>query len=111
MRLRRRGPAQPRQGVPDLAPLRRARPPARACGPAAVPGYSEILSVTAATTVRGVLLAASIAWAATAGVVLAGPFEDGDAALARGDTATALKLYRALAAEGHTAAQTRLGVM
>ena len=31
MRVRRQGPAQSRQGVPDAAPLRRARPHARAC--------------------------------------------------------------------------------
>ena len=44
MRLRRAGPAQSRQGVPEVAPLRRARPPARACRQAAVPGHSAVLS-------------------------------------------------------------------
>src|SRR5437016_1227846 len=44
MRLRCPGPTQPRQGIPDLAPLRRARPSARACGQGAVPGYSKILN-------------------------------------------------------------------
>ena len=39
MRVRRQGPAQPRQGVPDLAPLRRTRPHARARRPRSVPGY------------------------------------------------------------------------
>ena len=45
MRLRRAGPAQPRQGVSEAAPLRRARPPARARRQGAVPGYSAVLSV------------------------------------------------------------------
>jgi len=58
-----------------------------------------------------VLLAAALAWAATAAIALAGAFEDGDAALSRGDYTVALKLFRSLAAENHTASQSRLGVM
>ena len=38
------GPAQSRQGVSDAAPLRRARPHARACRPGGVSGYSAVLS-------------------------------------------------------------------
>ena len=45
MRLRRAGPAQSRQGVSQAAPLRRAWPPACACGQAAVSGHSAILNV------------------------------------------------------------------
>ena len=59
MRLRRAGPAQPRQGVSDPAPLRRAGPAARACGQVAVPGYSAVLN--AAMTIRGALLVMAVA--------------------------------------------------
>src|SRR6266581_6416874 len=43
MRVRRQRPAQPRQGVPDAAPLRRARPHACPCRQAGVPGHSAVL--------------------------------------------------------------------
>jgi len=46
-----------------------------------------------------------------AGPVVAGPGEDADAAYGRGDHAGALKIYRALAAEGLAPAQFNLGVM
>jgi len=46
--------------------------------------------------------------ACTAGV---GPIEDGIAAYTRGDYATALRLWQALAAQGDAAAQSNLGVM
>ena len=46
VRLGPQGPAEPRQGVPDPAPLRRARPHARAEGPAAVPRHSAVLMMT-----------------------------------------------------------------
>src|SRR6266540_3987798 len=45
MRLRRQRPAQSRQGVSDAAPLRRARPHARARRQGGVPGYSEVLTM------------------------------------------------------------------
>ena len=44
MRVRRAGPAQPRQGVSDPAPLRRTRPHACPRRQAGVSGYSEVLS-------------------------------------------------------------------
>ena len=43
--------------------------------------------------------------------VAAGPYEDGVAAHGRGDYATALKLWRPLADQGHASAQYNLGVM
>ena len=48
---------------------------------------------------------------AVSGPAVAGPFEDGQAAHARGDYATALSLWRPLAEQGHAFAQTNLGVM
>ena len=44
MRLRRQEPAQSRQSIPDLAPLRRARPHARACRAGGVSRYSAVLA-------------------------------------------------------------------
>ena len=41
----------------------------------------------------------------------AGPFEDGQAAYARADYATALRLWTPLAAQGNAPAQYNLGVM
>ena len=46
-----------------------------------------------------------------AGPVAAGPFEDGVAAYEKGDYATALRLFRLLADQGHAQAQSNLGVM
>ena len=43
--------------------------------------------------------------------VVAGPLEDGWAARKRGDYATALRLWRPLAEQGHDDAQVNLGVM
>src|SRR5476651_1066304 len=60
---------------------------------------------------KRVSLAASIMLLATVGATVAGPFEDADAALARGDYAAALQLYRPLAAGGHTTAQAKLGIL
>ena len=45
------------------------------------------------------------------GVVLAGPFEDGIAAIGKGDYATALRLLRPLAEQGDAKAQISLGAM
>ena len=45
MRLRREGPAQSRQGVPDAAPLRRIGAHAHLRRQAAVPGYSAVLDM------------------------------------------------------------------
>jgi TPR repeat protein len=45
------------------------------------------------------------------GIVRAGPYEDGVAAYARGDYATALQLLRPFAARGNAIAQYSLGVM
>lgn len=46
-----------------------------------------------------------------AGAVLAGPLEDGFAAYARRDYATALRIWRPLALAGNASAQTNLGVV
>ena len=43
--------------------------------------------------------------------VSAGPYEDADAAYARGDYPDALRIYRELAAQGNAAAKFNLGVM
>lgn len=48
---------------------------------------------------------------ALAGLAIAGPFEDGAAGYDRGDYATALRLWRPLAAKGIAEAQHNLGVM
>ena len=60
-------------------------------------------------TLRTVFLALAIM--ALAVPANAGPFEDGMAAYNRGDYATALKLWRPLAEQGDTIAQSNLGVM
>jgi hypothetical protein len=46
-----------------------------------------------------------------AGSVAAGPFEDAFAAYKKGDCATAVRLWRALAEQGDAAAQSNLGIM
>src|SRR5208282_2311275 len=43
MRLRRPGPLEPGEGLPDAASLRRARPPARSWRPSRVPRHSKVL--------------------------------------------------------------------
>ena len=48
---------------------------------------------------------------ALAAPVAAGPFEDGLAAIERGDYATAFRLWRPLAEQGEAKAQNNLGVM
>ncbi len=45
------------------------------------------------------------------GGAAAGPLEDGLAAYKRGDYATAMRLWRPLAEQGHATAQSNLGVM
>jgi uncharacterized protein len=52
-----------------------------------------------------------LALALGSGAALAGPYEDAVAAYQRGDYATALRLWRPLAAEGNTNAQYVLGMM
>jgi hypothetical protein len=47
---------------------------------------------------------------AIAGAAVAGPFEDGSAAYARGDYATAMRLWRPLADQGDALAPQRRGV-
>jgi hypothetical protein len=47
---------------------------------------------------------------AIAGAAVAGPFEDGGAAYARGDYATAMRLWRPLADQGDALAPQRRGV-
>jgi TPR repeat protein len=55
------------------------------------------------TVVTVLLLSVGTAWA--------GPLEDGVAAYQRGDYATALRIYRPLAAQGNASAQSNLGLM
>jgi TPR repeat protein len=52
-----------------------------------------------------------IVFVCAAGPAVAGPFEDGEAAFSKGDYATALSLFRPLAAQGHVEAQLNLGFM
>lgn len=54
---------------------------------------------------------ALVLWLVPASVAGAGPYEDADTAYFAGDYATAERLYRALASEGHVLAQFSLGVM
>jgi len=56
-------------------------------------------------------LTALLMLVATAGAAVADQFKDAGAAFQRGDYATALRLFRALAQEGDAAAQTVLGLM
>jgi TPR repeat protein len=61
-------------------------------------------------TLRG-MMAASFTLATLGGTAIAGPFDDAISAYNRGDNATAMRLLRPLAEEGHADAQTRLGAM
>jgi hypothetical protein len=56
-------------------------------------------------------VAALIVAVGFAGSVAAGPYEDGSAAHEKGDYATALRLWRPLAQQGHILAQYNLGLM
>ncbi len=60
--------------------------------------------------IRTALLAAIIA-AGVGGAAVSGPLEDADAAFARGDYATGLRLLHKLADQGDARAQVELGVM
>jgi uncharacterized protein len=57
------------------------------------------------------MLTASLAMLTVVGAVVAGPLEDGVAAVKRRDYATALRLFRPLAGQGNDIAQFDLGVM
>ena len=54
---------------------------------------------------------ASLMLVAITGVAVAGPLEDAEAAYARGDYETALRLWRQLADQGNAQAQNKLGEM
>src|ERR1700693_5619826 len=69
-------------------------------------GYRRRRSPTLRT-----MAAAWFVLATLAGTVVAGPFEDAISAYDRGDNATALRLLRPLAEEGHADAETSLGEM
>jgi hypothetical protein len=56
----------------------------------------------------GAVLPAIVLWTAQF-AALAGPLEDADAAERRDDCATAIPIYRSLAARGDIAAENRLG--
>jgi TPR repeat protein len=60
--------------------------------------------------VKRILAGVILAFILTGGAV-AGPFEEADAAYQRGDYATALRLWRPLAAQGNAGAQFALGKM
>jgi TPR repeat protein len=60
-------------------------------------------------SVGGLVLAAQIIGSVTG--AFAGPFEDGMAAYNRGDYVPAVRVFRALAEQGHAEAQSLLGVM
>jgi uncharacterized protein len=64
--------------------------------------YAKLLRTT---------LTAALVLVALAGAAVAGPFEDGGAAFARGDYATAMRLWRPLAEQGDALAQSNLGQM
>jgi hypothetical protein len=57
------------------------------------------------------ILAVIILALSFAGPVIAGPFEDANAAYAGGDYADGLRLFRPLAEQGHAPAQGSLGLM
>lgn len=67
----------------------------------------------AASLVRFGLLGLAVAFLILghAQPVLAGPLDDASAALARGDSGTAQRIYRSLADQGNVAALTQLGLM
>ena len=58
-----------------------------------------------------IMLASSLMAVALSGAAICGPFDDALAAAARGEYATALRLWRPLADEGDADAQYNLGVM
>lgn len=60
---------------------------------------------------RKQLVAGVVVAVMMAGAAMAGPLEDGDAALQRGDYETALKLWRPLADQGNPMAMIDLGGM
>jgi len=57
------------------------------------------------------MLAAFLVVVPLAKIAIAGPFEDAFAANARGDYATALRLYRSLADQGNARAQGSVGIL
>ena len=57
------------------------------------------------------LLATLVLSLSLAAPVLAGPFEDGDAAYQNGDYATAMRLWQPLAEQGDAIVQFRLGLL
>jgi hypothetical protein len=57
------------------------------------------------------ILAVAVLALSFAGPVMAGPFEDANAAYAGGDYADALRLFRPLAEQGDAPAQGSLGLM
>ena len=63
------------------------------------------------TACRRFLLVIPLLWSLAAGALRAGPLEDGAAAYGRGDDASALQTFRALALQGNADAQFRLGMM
>ena len=61
---------------------------------------------------RGLFIAMLVVGSSiSAGIVVAGPLDDGIAAYQNGDYGTALRLYRPLAEQGDARAQVRLGFM
>jgi TPR repeat protein len=60
--------------------------------------------------IRGLMIA-TVALAVSNGVAFAGPYEDAQAAIDRGDYATSLQLMKPLAEQGEATAQNNLGWM
>lgn len=60
---------------------------------------------------KRLLLTATTALLLSVGAARAGPMDDGVAAYQRGDYATALQIFRSLAAQGNASAQNGLGLM
>jgi uncharacterized protein len=67
-----------------------------------MPQYAKVLRAT---------LTALLILVSGAGAAVAGSWKDGNAAYNRGDYATALRLYRALADQGDSSGQNSLGFM
>ena len=71
-------------------------------------GFSRVRAVTMRNLIKTFLLMLMLSFSHAA---IAGDFEDGVAAAENGDFATALRLWKPLAEQGNSSAQSSLGVM
>jgi TPR repeat protein len=67
--------------------------------------------LVARNPIAGMLLGAAVSALAVINSASAGPIEDGIEAFARGEYATALRLFRSLAERGDAQAEFNLGIM